>query len=389
MEKQDKIKRKVNIIFVLVFAMLIILPGILLDSRSSISEEEHRYLTEFPAIVNEDGRLNDEWKEGFAGYLYDRLGLRAQFISTAAVTKLDILRMTPSDIIHVGKDGWYFYAFQNGIDIGRGEYYLSEEYLNILLENHQAISEYYASKGCEYYFMPLPGKPSIYPEYLNVGNFTLGETVIDQFTTTLNEQSSVNVIEVKESFVNNKDKGHIFLKQDFHVNTFGSYLAYECILKEMNKTGFMNGALPIPIVVEDANYGPGEVSGYMGNILFDEYSPNVLFTMHSQQVTSGEYFDSVNKICEEALTPNRILNLDIGIFENPGAEYGTLLIYGDSQTMLERKLPQYLAEHFKTVIRVGNKPDIYEPLDNFVKPDVVIIESIERQISKTYTVPKQ
>ena len=388
MDEKSKSNKYVSIVFIICFVALIVLPGLLLDRKTSISEEEHRYLTEFPAFVDASGQVNSQWKDGFADYLYDRIGLRRQFISTAAITKMEFLHISPNEIIHVGKDGWYFYTLQGGVEIARGEYFFTEDYLDVLLENHQAISDYYASKGCEYYFMPLPGKPTVYPEYLSGGKFSTRKTLIDQVNETLNERTTVNTIEVKESFINNKDKGQIFLKQDFHFDTLGSYLAYECILKKMNETGFMNGASPIPTSMVDANYGPGEVSGYLGNILTDEIAPDVTFTMNSRQITDGEYYDRIAEICYEAKSQGCTLDREIGILENPDAEYGTVLIYGDSQTMLERKLPQFLAEHFKTVVRVGNIPDIYGPLDDFVKPDVVIIESIERQISTLYTIPK-
>jgi hypothetical protein len=387
MDKTEKSYRNASVIFITVFAILILLPAIFINTKEGISEEEHRELAGFPTIRNEEGQWNTQWQKEFENYLYDRIGGRSLFIATAAAAKLGAFHLSPSDIVHAGKDGWYFYTLEDSIGIGRRDYLFPDDWTDQLAKNQQALSDYYQRKGADYFYMPIPGKPSVYPEFIGGGDFSTGSTIIDQVTAALREQTDVRVIEIKDALLGSKSEGQLFLKQDFHWDTLGSYIAYERILEEMNASFVTKDAAPIAVSIGEANYGPGEVSGYFGNILPDEYAPDVAFEVHSRQITSGDYFDRISELCRDAGLPTRALDHEIDVLENPRAEYGTLLIYGDSQSLLHRKLPLYLAEHFKTVVRVGNIPDTYEPLDDFVQPDVVLYERIERQIAIEYTVP--
>jgi hypothetical protein len=386
MKQTDKATRNVNVIFIVVFAALLLFPAVLIDTKGTVSEEEHRKLAEFPSIRTEDGQGNDRWQTEFSDYLYDRIGWRRPFISTASAIKLGAFRLSPNEMVHVGRDGWYFYTYENNIEIGRGAYLFSDDWLSIMAENQQDLRNYYREKGVPYYFMPVPGKPSVYPEFIGGGDFAPGLTLIDQVTQTLREKTDVPVVEVKDALLRNKEKGRLFLKQDFHWDALGSYSAYACILEEMNAGGTLKGAAPVSMRVEEADYGPGEVGGYFGNILPDEIAPDVIWERHSRQVTQGDYYDRIGELCRDADVPSRVQDHEIEILENPDAAYGTLLLYGDSQSLIARKLPLYLAEHFQTVVRIGKMDGPYAPLDAFVQPDAVLFERIERELSVLYTI---
>jgi len=383
-----KIKRRVNTAFILAFVLLILFPVFLINhDKNSISVAEQRVLVNFPPGSEVVTKGFSQFRTDFTSGLQDRVGLRNVFVGVAGATKLYTLRQSPNDIARIGKDGWYFYTGDHNIEIGTGAYKFTDEWLSMIDENQQVMSNYFQKKGAVYFFMPSPAKPSIYPEYLP-GDYQVQNTVIDQVTDSLQNNTEVNVIAVKDYLVKNKGLGRLYLKQDFHWDTLGSYLAYEQIIQEMNKVGVLDNAKPISMNIQGKNYGRGEVSNYFGGILPNEYAPDVVWDAHATEITSGEEYEQLKSLCEKGfLEGHRLLDRNFTVYKNPSAEGGTLLIYGDSQMVNERKIPAYLAEHFKLVVNVGGTPNIYEALDDAVKPDVVVFQRSERYLSLLFTVP--
>ena len=390
MENREKGKagRRGGGVFIVVFCLMVVVPALLVNGRAgAVSAAEQRYLADFPPVgmIRDEGFV--EFRDAFVSALQDRIGLRDVFVRTADAVKLYAMRQSPSDMVRIGKDGWYFYTGDNNIEIGTGDYMFVDEYLALYVEKQQKVKDYYAAKGIPYFFMPTPSKASVYPECLP-GDVPVQHTLIDQVTGAVSAGTDVNVIGIKDYIIANKGRGQLYFKQDFHWDTLGSFLAYERIVQEFDAAGVLDGAAPIEVEVREFNYGPGEISGYFGGILPDEYAPDVVWEARARKVESGELYERVRAICEEGNVANsRVLATTLTVFENPGAEGGTLLIYGDSMMSEKRKVSACLAEHFSLVVSVGRIPNVYEALDDELEPDVVLFQRSERYLGSSFMVP--
>ena len=119
-----RINDKLIIVF---FVVMITLPLLSINfGKGVMSTVENRWLAEFPQFFTQDGKLRvRELYRGFPDWLNDRIGFRDSFIQLNAKIKLDLLNISPSDRVAVGRDGWFFYAPDNNIDLARGTYPLS------------------------------------------------------------------------------------------------------------------------------------------------------------------------------------------------------------------------------------------------------------------------
>ena len=374
--------------FVVVFCLMIVVPALLANRQEdAVSAAEQRYLADFPsaAVIRDEGLA--VFRDAFVLALQDRIGLRDAFVRTADAARLYALRQSPSPLVRVGKGGWYFYTGYDNIEIGIGSFMFADGFLSQYTEKQQKVSDYYAGKGIPYFFMPTPSKASVYPEYLP-GDVPVQRTLIDQVTDALAAGTDVNVIGIKDYLIGNKGRGQLYFRQDFHWDTLGSFLAYERIVQELDKAGVLDGAVPIEAEVRDFDYGPGEVSGYFGGILPDEYAPDVVWEAKARKVESGGMYERIKDVCDQgAIVNTRVLASTLAVYENPGAEGGTLLVYGDSMMSEQRKIPAYLAEHFSLVVSVGRIPNVYEALDDEVRPDAVLFQRSERYLGSEFMVP--
>jgi hypothetical protein len=322
--------------------------------------------------------LSKGLKDDFSAWLKDNVGFRAEFIKTTAWMKLYAFHSSPTSQIHMGKDGWYFYTLDQNLDIAKGEYTLTDDMLKTIAANQQKINDYYKTLGVDYFLMLTPSKVSIYPEYIK-GYYTIRETPVDILKKYLEAHTDVKVISPKQTLLDHKNKGKLFLQQDLHWTTLGSYYAYQHIVKELNADVMQDK--PIDVNVGEMDYGPGEVAGMFGDfeILPHETAPYVYWDQNGKYLEKGEYYDHIKAICEEDKTHDLLLSL--AVLENPKANYGRLLIYGDSQISTPKLIPNYMSEHYKEVVNVGISPAINTTLDEYVKPDTVIFSCSERYIN--------
>lgn len=377
-EKYFWAKRLFYIFYIIGFLLIIALPVFTINRIDGLmSDTENRYLASFPAIFNQDGTLSDSLKDGFESWLSDNIGLRSHFVELAATIKVKVFHQSTSEKVVIGRDGWYFYTLDNNLEIASGEYPLTETMLKEIADMQQAISDYYKSNGVEYILALTPSKASVYPEYIGGANYTVGSSPCDIVEEYLNEHTDVCVVNLKTANVAAKEESQQFLKTDTHWTQQGSYTAYCALLEKLNARNVVQAA-PVKVQFsEDAVRG--EFSAMLGarNILPLETVPIAQWEQHAEQVKDGEWFDSIEKLCKQNADAKPYETI---VLKNPAAQDNTMLIYGDSQWMVTRKLPLLLAEHFGNVVSIRMRSPNIE-MDQAVIPDVVVFTCSERQIN--------
>lgn len=378
-------KRVWSWLYVIGFILALLLPIFGINRvRGQMSPTENRYLAEFPELLDESGHLADGLKGDFTTWLSDNIGFRPQFVKLAANMKLNVFGQSLTDQVEIGRDGWYFYTPNHNLEQATGRYVLSEEVLARIAEKQQQVSDWYASQGVTYVLVLTASKASVYPEYIATGSYSTRTTLCDQLEMYLNEHTTVQVVNTKPALLASKDQGKLYLKTDSHWTHLGSYAVYRAIAEKLNSLGIATKAFDVSFGEELVT---GEFSGMMGvaDILGQEVMPSASWNTSATLVKSGEKYEA---LC--ALNGGDSWDYPAVLLDNPNGMNGTCLIYGDSQWMMTRNLPQWIAESFRTVvsIRTGVRfGGVDCELDSLVQPDVVVFGCSERYIDEVLLRP--
>ncbi len=370
-----------SVLLVVVFSLVLLIPIIKINlMNGKVSETENRELANFPALVGEDGHLASGLKEGFEAWLGDNIGFRSFFVALTAEIKLKLFSQTTSNRVEIGQDGWYFLTDNHNIDLATGDFVFSEEVLEQICANQVRISNWYASQGITYVLVLTAAKTSIYPEYIASAESTLRETLCDQVEAYLLKHSDVHVLNTKHALLENKPRGKLYMKTDTHWTQLGSYIAFQAIGEELASLGLQIQQFPLEFSEGKAN---GEFSAMLGvkGILGEEAVPVAEWKATASSVNNGTLYEEVKKLNGKN---NESKRYPIVMYQNESAPNGTLLIYGDSQWMTARNLPQWLGEEFQTVVSTRFRA-VNRELDLVVKPQVVIFGCSERLMESILT----
>ncbi|WP_375237794.1 hypothetical protein, partial [Aurantibacter sp.] len=165
----------------------------------------------------------------------------------------------------------------------------------------------------------------------------------------------VNCFSLHKSLISKKSKVELYYKTDSHWNSYGAFIGYREIMKKINNEK--------QVKVETINnYTITKNKNFNGGL--------------SRMLFSNKLEDSlVFKRKKEFAIKTIKNNFTFKHFKNPNG-IGKLLIYRDSFT--DNLLP-FLNNTFKEVISIKGHNLDKDLIDSF-KPDVVILEKIERNL---------
>ena len=376
-------KRKIHlIIYTVIFALLLGIP-ILAFNRipGRISETENRYLATFPAVFDGSGHLNAAFKSGFETWLNDNLGFRSKFVELATYIKLKLLHQPTSNSVEIGKDGWYFYTMDHNIELATGEFTLTDEILADIAAKQQRINDWYVAHGIKYLLVLTSSKPSVYPEYIASGDYSIRDTHCDQLETYLEEHTTVNVVNCKSEVLKHKNEGKLYQKTDTHHTQLGAYYAYNAIAQKMENMG---ESIQNFSVTYSSMKRLGDLCNMMNamNILGEETVPEAEWLSHATPVQEGATLENLTNLQQASMSRA----LGAGIYTNLEKDRGTVLIYGDSMWNPQFCLPQFLCESFQYVVSTGIQ-SVSDEVDRLIEPDIVIYGCNERGIASYLTLP--
>ena len=365
-------KKIYNYLIIIVFILSILIPLSFSDFKGGqISETEKRTLAQFPKIFTNDLKLATGIRSGLENWINDNIGFRSKINRIKAIGEFHLFHISPTPLVHVGKNGWLFYTGDNNIEIGTGNYKLSHNQLESIKNNQVDIQQALKKRGIEYVIVFPPSKASIYPDYIR-GNYSVGETLVDVVTNYLQENTTIPVINLKPDLLNAKNSKLVYFKTDTHWNEEGVYVGYCSIISRLNLLGLIHSS-------------PDKVSKYSSvhlgdlSIMMDVDLPPESFIItqlvnkDSIKIEGGQYYDQLSKLTKEDGVQNGFYS-----YQNSSAEKIRVLIFGDSffgsLTMIE-----LLAENFSGVDFIWSYNMTNNMIDS-VKPNIVIFEMTERYI---------
>ncbi len=229
-----KNKSRIDIIFLTIFFTMLFIPMSHIN-YDEISKDENRLLEKMSPFITEYGEINYDFGKNFESWFNDRFFLRKFLMELKYVVFAD--RETSRVII--AKDGWLFYKADKSIRNYQNDLCTQEELekaANYLI----SINNYCKKHNKKFYFIVAPDKNKIYGEYFPdyYKKFRPdSESRFFQFKKYLEANSDIKVIYLYDALIKNKDKGLLYWKHDTHWNSFGAYIGYKEITKQLIADG--------------------------------------------------------------------------------------------------------------------------------------------------------
>lgn len=343
---------------------------------ADLSAKEKRTLAAFPEL-KEKRSWNKNFYNEFKVWFEDHLGFREKFISIASWTKFNVFRQSPSEKVHIGKDGWYFYTQDYNTDIATGNYPITEQLLEEILFCHKEVQKRLKEKGIDYVVILPTSKVSIYPEKLRIGKGNIIKTPVDLVADYLEKNSDIKVVRLKDCLLQEKSSKQVYYKTDTHWSHAGGYAAYKEILKKFKEWKFISDdEMPVETNFYES-VAMGEFEDMMGirlpkeKILFSD------FQNKKAQVNKDAKTALFKKILEE----EGVWHVDIAsYYSNPSSISKSVMIWGDSMFQPGRLVTETLAENCSELYYIFSSNDgpVRERLLKELKPNVFVYESTER-----------
>jgi alginate O-acetyltransferase complex protein AlgJ len=366
-----------NILIVIVFLSAIILPLAFSDKAGGkISVTENRYLATFPAILTKDMDLAPGFTKGLESWINDNAGGRTLSQKIRANIDYHVFHASPTNLLHIGEDGWLFFTGDNDLEIATGNYPITQEMLENIKDSQVKIQKALNSRGIQYVIVLTPSKGSVYPEYLG-GKFAVRETVIDIVTDYLRKNTTIPIINTKDDLLRAKATEQVYFKTDTHWNEAGAYVGYSAVINGLKQYGMIHSD-PIRIVTYPST-SKGGFSALMGDVNLlpaEPFEATQIISPSAVRVGGGDYYNQM----QELINQDNVDNVIAGYysFQNEEAEKKRVLVYGDS-FFGGWNLTQLLAENFSNLDFVWSNAIRGNVVDQS-KPDIVILEKTERYI---------
>jgi len=360
-----------NTCFLLLFFLMLALPLAFIDfSSERVSVQENRMLTDHPKLA--DIRNNPEtFVKDFDAWFKDSIGFRNELISLyKAVNKKrlgNIVHYTDGQYTYlIGEQGHHYFAYEGGILISKfqGKKFLSDKQLSNIAAKLEEVKAYLDSKGIPFIVMFCTDKESIYPEFYPKSIKQGPEPIqVDVITEYFQTHTSVDIFNIRQALVTEKNKYLLYnVSSDdlAHYNEIGAFFAYRELMNHINKY--------FPQITP---YGLGDIE-----IIFNENgTPYVILKSgYTYKKFDSSFFDNIDV--------KRPFTDENHAYENKNSDLPVVLVLGDSYAQ-EYYIGKYIAQQFGKAIFINftNLSNIREYI-NYFKPDIVIFESAERELSR-------
>ncbi len=299
--------------------------------KETFSENENRYLQEFPEFTKES-LLSGVFTDEIGSYVEDHFPLRNAFMELNGAFSVYVLGRKEINGVYIGQDGGFY------------EKYEKPSRTEEIAERFNSFSEKTEGKV---YLSLVPTAAQIYEDRLPKYAEKTGQLEIMEEYYSLTETEN---IDVSEALYENRDE-KLFYNLDHHWTTKGAYIAYREIAEAM-------GLEPLD---EDFFETEQVTDSFKGTIFskvnmgadkadtIEIYKSGTGFTVNytdTGEVTDSFYnFDYLEQKDKYSMFLNNIHPL-IEITNNSEGAKGSLVLIKDSYANC---LVPFLAEHFKTV----------------------------------------
>jgi len=357
------------ILFIFCLLLLAPLAGQFFKLDPFSRHNENRELTERPEFGWSFPILR-KFPRQFQDYFNDNFGFRNALVRGNYLLRYELLGVSPSRMVIVGKDGWLYYTGNNEIEDCRGVTRFDSQQLALWTKAAVLKRDWLKQQGIRYLLVIPPNKSSIHPEFLPEGYGRVRkESGLDDYLSYLRRHTDLEVVDLRPPLLAAKGERSLFHRTDTHWNDYGAFLGYREMMRPL--AAWFPAVRPFEL--EDFSValkkGPaGDLAGMIGGTEFlsDEnylFTPRVPFTAKKVET---------NNTIRDPFT-----------MQKEGAGLPRAVIFRDS---FFTALVPFVAEHFSSSHFLWQRWNSNTEMEGIVRkyqPDVVIEEVVERLIKES------
>jgi hypothetical protein len=345
------------------------------------SSMEKRKLSDFPDLPSTPLKIQTYFSQ-LENYLRDHFGYREEMIHRyyRELEKHFDLKRLNSQVVK-GQDDWYYLAISKGLDDFMGKVPLSAGQLKKWQTEQLEREAWLKNKKIRYFLVIPSNKTSIYPEHLPKDILTLkGTSRYEQLLDYVKLHPVPAFIDLRQPLLDAKSEGQLYYRTDTHWNMRGALVAFRAIEARLQQsfhnadffTDFpLSGDILRPCIKTPLNCDLARMILHHEEA-FDTYPTLLNGSRCAKPIPIKRYGFSQLTDRPDAKTFAMGCN----------RKHLVALVFRDSFFVA---LQPYFTENFKEIIYVWedfSKKRVEEVLKT-VHPDVVIVETVERNAFET------
>ncbi len=257
--------------YCLLFLLMLITPFVFTNFKhDQTSEIDNSYL---PEIEWEENTPVGKKIDDLENYLNMRIGFRNQFLDMYQALNDRLFGVMEHPLYMYGKDG-YVYFKQWAYIVDYQHLNLNPDYADEIAHGLQVFSDLAAEHGADFYYLLIPDKKTVYPEYMPDGLNRFGDvSLTDQILQSLSG-TDVKWLFLRDALLEAKQQHQVFdVKYDAgHWNDTGAFYG----IRELYRR--MRADYPeIPMLTEDEfDFGTEHVDSLLvSHFAIDEEVPRL------------------------------------------------------------------------------------------------------------------
>ena len=359
--------KAIKIVFIVLFVGMLALPFVFANrGGAAVSEEENRTLNQRPSFIK-DGSLNVAFTYDYEDWFLDNLGFRSQLTDLYAKMQYYVFNNIFDTDMYMGRNGDTIYATDEMITDYQHLNLRTEEEVSRIGESYQVVSDWLKAQDIQFYYVQCYDKHSIYPErFMEHVNQDGQVSKTDQVIFELTNDTSVNVISLKDTLLDNKEKYDVFSHHGdpSHWSYRGAFLCYQHIMQEINAQNDNQFK-----VLQEGDYSISicDQGKYLkGDIHFEDYQEAFALKNPIAEKTDAAVLQQFSNDVRHSAWVN----------QNAGNDTKVLIV-GDSY--VDSYILDSLAESFsRTYMIWGDYTSQMTDMIEVCQPDIVIYECAER-----------
>jgi len=325
------------------------------DADRLHARPEFRGLTETPRFV-----------AAWLDYFGDHFGLRRALIRAHALMSVEVLHVSPSPTVILGRDRWLYYADDSALEDFQSAVPMTVDELETWRRSLVDTRDWLRSQGIAFVFMVVPDKHVIYPEHMPRSLRRLhSEYRGEQLVSYLQSHSDLCIVDTRQGLLARKETERVYSTTDTHWNDRGVYVGYEALLHSAGR--LVPALAPLP----RSAFTPVER---------DEPGGDLAAMIGLQDVLREPALNLDPRVRRRArlVEPADLhegYEVARAVTEVPGSSLPRAVIFRDS--FMSGLLP-FLSEHFSRAVYMWQN-DVDRDLVRQEHPSIVVLEIVGRR----------